>query len=209
MRVGRFGLHHVGGVSFLVQNQIDHALPVPMQTPFHFDKPPGRCPHDINLQRRAPVPENNDPLWQLFLPQPSKGVYALHNNRPQFGPSREEEILVQLVRLYSCVELTSRPLWNTSIADLYEALTITNLGVVVISCVELQSLPKLYRIIDGLPANSRALLLLTDTPKLFMDRHISPIKTELNSAELRQMPLEQIGAEHLWRLMRAPARSAG
>lgn len=207
MRVGRFGLHSVGGVSFLVQNQIDHALPIPMQTPFHFDRPSARCPHEIDLQRRAPVPEINDPLWQLFLPHHSKGVYALHNIRPEFGPSRADEVLVQLSRLYGCVELTSRPLWNTKIGDLYEALTITNLGVVVVSCVELQSLPKLYRIIDGMPVVSRALLLLTDTPRL-VDRHIRPITTELNPVELRQMPLEQIGAEHLWRLMRAPARSA-
>jgi hypothetical protein len=204
MRVDRFGLHRTASVGWLVQHKIEHALQsVALKPPFTFRPPRLKCPHDIDLEARAKVSYPDDPLFNLFLPKDRSGVFAVMNSTPA-----TVELVYQLSRLFGCCDELFRPCWQVSPLEVFETLTVSNIGVRVLTDVDLHSLNKIYKILDSMPPGARNLLLLC-SHRIPPDRNIHVIETRLSAEAVKSLPLEKIGAQYLWELMRAKSRSTG
>lgn len=114
MIINTFGLHHVGGIPFLVQaDGVTNLISPELGNPFSLKLPLRgiQCPHDIKLDGASmSEPEwLQDPLVQALLPVP--GPVGGRVKMLRDPNDRYAQIIQSLLRLSSPTEPMVQPVW--------------------------------------------------------------------------------------------------
>lgn len=200
--LNHYGLHRTdSGIPLLVQqDRVDHALGVDMNFEARVYRPRRtlKCPHKINLNDRSSEKLPDDPLIDVFSPGASlgPGEAIFMEDNPQ-----NHQIIKQLIRLSSPTAATSamQPLWLFKANLVHDLLQLTNLQPLVIYGFRQDMAGRLSKIIETAAIAPRRLVVLL--PALQLSARPKAITSSLDPKGLASLPLEMIGAQHLFEVM--------
>lgn len=201
--VVRFGVHWAAGdMAFLLQRDgYQTAYDYHIDSPFTINKQLVRvtCPHKIDLRiaddrllGEAPL---DDPVFQSMLPVPV-------GNQKTWFSTVDREIIFELRRLFQPTRNDVSPVWYFSQNTLGDRMRSSNLGTMVFTDARLADMTSLRRLNQISSLSERRTLVLASEviPTPFAPD--SWCDTNLTLAEVKDMPLEAIGATVLRQYMR-------
>lgn len=202
INLDHFGLHRTeSGIPLLVQqDRVDHVLDVDMnvEARVHRARRTLKCPHKIDLAQRRSEKLPDEPLVELFLPGAAPGpgevVFMEDTNHTQ-------EVVRQLIRLSSPTAATSalQPLWLFKANLVHDLLQLTNLQPLVVYGFRQDMAGRLSKIIEAAAIAPRRLVVLL--PALQLTARPKVMTTKLDPKGIESLPLEMIGAQHLFDVM--------
>lgn len=196
IQFSHYGVHELdSGVRYLAQGrQILTALDVEID--IDVGKPGFLpCPHRINLSNRLGAPLPKDPLIDMFLPKPTdqRGMVYLSDTRSN------QELVRQLHRL-SSPTVAARWTTLTEVMPKQSRFTRTNIQPVIVAGYN----PKSPQRLDAIISSSMSLMnmVVALLPSWLAKTMAGYIEPKISAGDLSHLPLEQIGAHHLYRYLR-------
>lgn len=193
--VPSYGLHWIsGGIGLLVQEDgvsdvtgIDMGLEVSFSERLRLP-----CPHRINLEERSSQPLVDHPLTLISLPVPNEPIGASY----VADTPANRNVVQNLLRLSGAHNRSSFfPIWSKSRKEVVKLLSITNISPLVFYGYSHMHYHHLDYIHDALTNHQRQVIVLGDRWNLpgVPDEHLG--------LDLEGLPLEKIGANHLYEKM--------
>lgn len=211
--IGHYGLHIDGVVTYLHQGKSSAANFVGLRQPSPFQsKPEGAkaCPHLINIA--APAPDRvhmtqfcdlyPDPLFQQMLPIPKEqfGKASFFND-----PNNDLAMTLTILgKLCSPLVNIVHSFHSLTEKAILEKLGLTNLAPLVLTGVATKDQALLNKLVKEAQLKPRRLILAGD-PMLIIRGPVERLSTvlwEIDTRDLVQLPMEQLGAMALRRYAR-------
>lgn len=191
-----YGVHELdSGVRFLAQGReiltaFEAELDIARVVPTYV-----KCPHNIRLTERSDAVLPDDPLAQMFLPIPTEDRETYYLSETV----ENRRLLIQLRRLYSgnnwsrWVNLNGRPPQLSS-------LTRSNLVPIIATGLQTRGVTSLSTLISMAPTLLNRVFIMA--PRWLARSHSTYIEPTITADDVKDLPLEAIGAEHLYQHLR-------